>query len=193
MKTKLEFSSVRGFGFFAAVLVASCGGPTATAQAPQSPQEFPVYGNSAAQLFDDRIEPMAVGLAGVENDPRLDPILRQRTQNAEVVGRTRVTTVNIDSVGGKPVYRLRFKLLDPPVVARGFTSDQLEVAVADDSPAFGIVKWLDARLIDYSFIGFFRRFAGNPEPQVRFHLSADDPQLMAAVRDASALRELAVP
>lgn len=136
---------------------------------------------------------MAVGLADVRTDPRLDPVLRQRTQNAEVVGRTRVSTINIDSVGGKPVYRLRFKLLDSPIVARDFASDQLEVAVGDDSPAFAIVKWLDTKLVDYSFIGFFRRFAGNYEPQVRFHLSADDPQVIAAVRDASALRELATP
>ena len=171
----------------------ACGAPNTAAQGPQNPQDFPFYSNSAAQLFDDRIDPRAVGLADVGNDPRLDPILRQRTQNAEVVGRTRVSTVNIDSVGGKPVYRLRFKLLDSPIVARGFASEQLEVAVGDDSPAFGIVKSLDTRLIDYSFIGFFRRFSGDYEPRVRFHLSADDPQVLAAVRDASALREIATP
>ena len=193
MKTKQEFYTLRGFALFAAVSVASCSGPSATGAAPQSPQDLPVYGNSAAQLFDDRIDPVAVGLADVGTDPRLDPVLRQRTQNAEIVGRTRVSTINIDLVGGKPVYRLRFKLLEPPVVERGTASDQLEVAVGDDSPAFGIVKWLDTKLIDYSFIGFFRRFAGNYEPQVRFHLSADNPQMMAAVRDASALRELATP
>jgi hypothetical protein len=193
LKTKQEFSTLRGFALFSAVSVASCGGSSKTAPEPQSPQDLPVYGNSAAQLFDDRIEARAVGLADVGSDPRLDPVLRQRTQNAEVVGRTRVSTINVDSVGGKSVYRLRFKLLDPPVVARGLTSDQLEIAVGDDSPAFGIVKGLDTKLIEYSFIGFFRRFAGSYEPQVRFHLSADDPQVMAAVRDASALRELATP
>jgi hypothetical protein len=193
LKTTLEFSSLRGFGFFAAVSMASCGGPSQAVQGPQNPQDFPFYSNSAAQLFDDRIDPKAVGLADVGNDPRLDPVLRARTQNAEVVGRTRISTINIDSVGGKPVYRLRFKLLDSPVIARGFDNEQLEVAVADDSPAFGIVKWLDTKLVDYAFIGFFRRFSGNYEPQVRFHLSADDPQVMAAVRDASALREVVTP
>jgi hypothetical protein len=144
-------------------------------------------------LFDDRIDPMAVGLAGVTENPRLDATLKARTQNAEVAGRMRVSTVSVDSVGGRPVYRLRFTLSEAPVVARGFNGNQIEVALSDDSPAFGIVKWLDTKLIGYSFVGFFHRFAGSYEPQIRFHLSPDDPQVLSAVRDASALSELTSP
>jgi hypothetical protein len=157
------------------------------------PQNLPVYAGNATQLFDDRIDPKAVGLADVAENPRTDPVLRARTQNAEIVARTRVSTVSVDTVGGKPVYRLRFTFAEPPVVARGFSGNQIEIAVHDASPAFGIVKWLDTKLIGYSFIGFFHRFAGNYEPEVRFHLSPDDPQVMAAVRDASALSELSGP
>ena len=82
----------------------------------------------------------------------------------------------------------RTNLLTPREIAR-----LVEIAVRDDSPAYGIVKWLDTKLIGHSFIGFFHRFAGNYEPQVRFHLSPDDPHVMAAVRDASALNELSKP
>ena len=168
----------------------ACGGRTAAAPTPQN---LPVYAGNATQLFDDRIDPTAVGLADVTENPRTDPVLRARTQNAEVAGRTRVSTVTVDSVGGKPVYRLRFTFVEPPVVARGFSGKEIEVAVRDDSPAFGIVKWLDTKLIGHSFIGFFHRFAGNYEPEVRFHLSPDDARVMAAVRDASALSELIGP
>lgn len=171
----------------------ACGGPAAKAQNPQNPQSFPVYTGNALQLFDDRIDPMAVGLADVADNPRTDPVLRARTQTAEVVGRTRVSTVSVDLVGGKPVYRLLFTFAETPVVARGFSGGQIEVAVGDGSPAFGIVKWLDTKLVGRSFVGFFHRFAGNYEPEVRFHLSPDDPQVMAAVRDASALNELSQP
>ena len=189
LRIQLDFSSLRGLGFLAVLSVAACGGRTAAAPAP-APQNLPVYAGNATQLFDDRIDPTAVGLADVTENPRTDPVLRARTQNAEVAGRTRVSTVTVDSSGGKPVYRLRFTFVEPPVVARGFSGKEIEVAVRDDSPAFGIVKWLDTKLIGHSFIGFFHRFAGNYEPEVRFHLSPDDAQVMAAVRDASALSEL---
>ena len=189
MKTALDFSSVCGLALLLALSPVACGGrPAASA----SPQNLPVYVGNATQLFDDRIDATAVGLADVGENPRTDPVLRARAQSAEVVARTRISTVSIDSVGGKPVYRLRFTFVEPPVVAR-FSGDQIEIAVDDASPAFGIVKWLDTKLIGHSFVGFFHRFAGSLEPEVRFHLSPDDPQVVAAVRDASALNDLARP
>jgi hypothetical protein len=190
LRTQLDFSFLRGFGLLVTLSAVACGGPTAAGPAPQN---FPVYAGNATQLFDDRIDPMAVGLADVGENPGTDPILRARTQSAELVGRTRVSTVNVDSVGGKPLYRLRFTLAEQPIVSRGLSVDQIEIAVRDDSPAFGIVKWLDTKLIGHSFVGFFQRFAGSTEPEVRFHLSADDPQVLGAVRDASALSELSRP
>jgi hypothetical protein len=190
LRIQREFSFLRGLGFLALLWVIACGGrPAAT----PTPQNLPIYAGNARQLFDDRIDPTAVGLADVTENPRTDPVLRARTQNAELAGRTRVSTVTVDSVGGKPVYRLRFTFPERPIVARGFSGDQIEIAVRDDSPAFGIVKWLDTKLIGHSFIGFFHRFAGSYEPEVRFHLSPDDPRILAAVRDASALSELIQP
>jgi hypothetical protein len=190
LRTYLDFSFLCGFGLLLALWTPACGGRSASSPGPQN---FPVYAGNATQLFDDRIDPTAVGLADVAENPRTDPVLRARTQSAEVVGRTRVSTVSVDSAGVKPVYRLRLTFLEPPVVTRGFSGDQIEIAVGDDSPAFGIVKWLDTKLIGHSFVGFFHRFAGNDEPEVRFHLSPDDPQVLGAVRDASALSELSRP
>ena len=191
LRSSTDSSSFRGLGILLLLAVSACGG-SQPAPAPP-PQNLPVYAGPATQLFDDRIDPMAVGLADVAEDPRTDPILRARTQHAEVAGRTRVSTVNVDLVGGKPMYRLRFTFSEPPVVSRDFPGNQLEVVVRPDSPAFGIVKWLDTKLIGHSFVGFFHRFAGPYEPEVRFHLSPDDPRVLAAVRDASALGELSRP
>lgn len=190
MNTYIDFSFLRGFGLLVALSAVACG---SRAAASPTPQNLPVYAGNALQLFDDRIDPTAVGLADVTENPRTDAMLRARTQNAEVVVRTRVSTVSVDSVGGKPVYRLRFTYVEPPVVAHGISGNEIEIAVRDDSPAFGIVKWLDTKLIGHSFVGFFHRFAGNFEPEVRFHLSPDDPLVLSAVRDASALNELAKP
>jgi hypothetical protein len=190
LRTSPVFSFFRGFGLVLALFTVACGGSAAAAPTPQN---LPIYAGNAVQLFDDRIDAKAVGLADVAENPRTDPMLRARTQNAEVVGRARISTVSVDTVGGKPVYRLRFTFAEPPLVARGLSVGHIEIEVRDDSPAFGIVKWLDTKLIGHSFIGFFHRFAGNNEPAVRFHLSPDDPQVMAAVRDASALSELSRP
>ncbi|HMJ52158.1 MAG TPA: cobalamin ABC transporter substrate-binding protein [Polyangiaceae bacterium] len=190
LRTYIGFSVLRGLCLSAALSAVACGSRAAAAP---SPQNFPVYAGNAVQLFDDRIEPTAVGLADVADNPRTDAVLRARTQRAEVVARARISTVSVDSAGGRPVYRLRFTFVEPLVVSRGFSGNQIEIAVRDDSPAFGIVKWLDTRLIGHSFVAFFHRFAGNYEPEVRFHLSPDDPQVLAAVRDASALNELSKP
>ena len=180
--TFLSFSLV--VAFLGAPACGSATGPS------QSRQTFPPYAGTALQLFDDRIDPIAVGLADVADKPRTNPVLRARTQSAEAVARARVSTLSVDSIGGNPVYRLSLTFIDRPLVRRGFPADRIEIAVRPDSPAFGVVKWLDARLIGRTFIGFFHRFAGNDEPEVRFHLSADDPEVLAAVREASALSEL---
>jgi hypothetical protein len=182
------FFAFRAVVLLGTLFVTACGG--APARVEPAPKSFPLYAGNATQLFDDRIEPLAVGLADVSANPRTDPVLRARVQNAEVAVRARVSTVNVDTVGGVPVYRLRFTFLENPFVRRGFEGDQIEFSVRSDSPAFGVVKWLDTKLIGYTFVGFFRRFAGNSEPVVRFHLSADTPQVVAAVREASALSEL---
>jgi hypothetical protein len=169
-----------------------CGGASgrATPKAAQNPQNFPVYTGTATQLFDDRIDPKAVGLADAAENPRFDATLKARTRTAEVVGRARVSTVSVDTVGGRPVYRLRFTFPEQPIVARDFDGGPIDVAVTDDSPAFGIVKWLDTNLIGHSFMAFFHRFHGGPGPEVRFHLSPDDPQVNSAVRDANAVSEV---
>ena len=131
-----------------------------------------------------------MGLADVQNKPRTDPVLRARAQAAEVVARVRIATVTVDSAAGKPVYRLNLDLTGGSIVRRGFNDEHLEISVRPDSPAFGVVKWLDTRLIGRTFIGFFHRYAGPEEVELKFHLSADNPEVLATVRDAATLREI---
>lgn len=154
------------------------------------PKIFTPYQGQATVLFDDQIDPNAVGLADVQNKPQLDPVLRARAQTAEAVARVRVATVTVDSAAGKPVYRMNLDLTGGSIARRGFDDEQIEIAVRSDSPAFGVVKWLDTRLIDRTFVAFFHRFAGPDEVELKFHLSADNPEVLAAVREAAALREI---
>ena len=169
--------------------VIGCGGSGSGARPGASPQNFPPYAGQATTLFDDRIDANAVGLADVASKPRSDPALRARAQTAEAVGRVRVATVSVDSAGGRPTYHLTLQMVGS-VVRRGLEDDHVEISVRSDSPAFGVVKWLDTRLIGKTFIGFFHRYAGTEEAQLRFHLSADDAEVLGAVREAAVLSEV---
>jgi hypothetical protein len=173
-----------GWALLAAAALA-CSGSSSSGQRTS----FPPYGGESAKLFDDRIDPNSVGLADVASKPRADPVLRARTQSAESVAKVRVSTVTVDSIGGKPAYHINLAVIDP-LARRGFDDRSIEISVRPDSPAFGIVKWLDTRLIGRTFIGFFHRFGSSDEVQVRFHLSADEPEVLAAVRDANTLSEV---
>ena len=170
--------------------MSGCGGAASSTGPNSQPQVFAPYQGQATTLFDDRIDPNAVGLADVQSKPRIDPVLRARAQAAEAVARARIATVTVDSAAGKPVYRLNLDLGGGSIVRRGFNDEHVEISVRPDSPAFGVVKWLDTRLIGRTFVAFFHRYAGPEEVMLKFHLSADDPEVLAAVREAATLREI---
>ncbi len=184
--TSVSWSLVRCAAIASAAVALACSGSSGTAGPHPT---FPPYTGESIKLFDDRIDANSVGLADVVSKPRTDPVLRARTQNAEAVGRVRVSTVTVDSVGGKPAYHLNLAIVEP-LARRGFDDKSIEILVRADDAAFGIVKYLDTRLIGRTFVGFFRRFAGADEPDVRFHLSPDAADVLAAVRDANTLREV---
>ncbi len=176
-------------GFLVCVLFfAGCGGSRISTVGPG--QNFPPYAGASTTLFDDQIDPLAVGLADVATNPRTDAKLRARAQAAEIVTRARVATVSVDTATGKPVYRLTLSFLDSPIVSRGFSESSVDISIRSDAPAFGAVKWLDSKLIGRTFVGFFQRFSADGEVELKFHLSADDPKILAAVRDAATVAEI---
>jgi hypothetical protein len=183
-----RFASLPRCGLLALALLAlSCAGSSGASGARQN---LPAYTGEATKLFDDRIDSNSVGLADVASKPRTDPVLRARTQSADAVVRVRVSTVTVDVSGGKPAYHLNLAVADP-LSRRRLGEKSVEIFVGSDSPSFGIIKWLDTRLMGHTFIAFFRRFAGPEDAVVRFHLSADNAEVVAAVRDADTLSEVA--
>jgi hypothetical protein len=61
----------------------------------------------------------------------------------------------------------------------------LEVSVASSGPAFALIRAFETRLRGRSFIGFVRRFSGDPgEPEVHWHLAADTSLVVSAVEAA---------
>ena len=181
--------SRRGSALLMTLLLASCGARPTPIERSAPPRSFAPYAGQAVELFDDRVDPAAVGLADTAVSPRGNPIFRERVYRAELVARMRVSTVTVDLVGGQPRYRISLIVLDS-LAQRGFSDDHVELSIGADSPSFGTVRWLDTRLIGRTFVAFVHRFAGAEEPEVRFHLSADSADMLAAVREASTLGEL---
>ncbi|MBV9949883.1 MAG: cobalamin ABC transporter substrate-binding protein [Myxococcales bacterium] len=175
---------------FAAAIVGAacaCGGAAATGRAPDAP--LPAYRGHAVELFDDTIEPRAVGFELERTAaPRADALLRERTQVGDAVLRGRVTTVTSKDedkgrtwqVGLHVIHRLAGKT---PV------GDDVTVELGPGSPSAGILRSWEGRLIGKSFILFVREFAREGsagDSDLHFHLVRDGEEEAAAVRAAYA-------
>ena len=191
-RTSFSLSRPRFFPWLTIVawLAWGCSGSSAATRPAAAPEDFPLYQGQAMVLFDDQIDPIAVGLVDATDNPRTDARVKARGQAAEAIARVRVATVSVDSARGQPVYRVNLALLPDGVISRhGLDDDHFEIAVRSESPAFGVVKWLDTRLIGKTFIGFFRRYRSAEDVELRFHLSADVQDMFLAAHEAAALRE----
>jgi hypothetical protein len=169
-------------------VVAGCGGAR-DANDPSRP--VAAYSGRQADLFDDTIEPAAVGLDFDKGyAPRLDRTLRERAQVGDAVVRVRVSTVTAKSNGPEATYQLGLHTVEkltgkhPPPV--DFT-----VQINRSSESHGIMKNFESRLVGYAFVAFVREFAlPSGDREVHFHLAPDTKEVKAAVGDAMVMSEL---
>ena len=157
----------------------SCGGPDA--KAPDRPR--PPYEGRSVEVFDDTIEPRAVGLnLDDARTPRTDPVLRERTQLAEGTARVSVVTVTGRGDGVDIEYVITVKVLDK---LGGDLPDEMAIYVGKQSPSLGIVKSFDARLGGKTFVAFLKEFRGpDGEPRWHFHFAPDTKDVVEAVKEA---------
>src|SRR5439155_26374395 len=88
-------------------LAGGCGG----GEIPES--KLPAWAGHSTELFDDVIEPRAVGLElNVTATPRSDPTLRERTQIGDAVLRVRVDTVTQSGYGKQLRHQLTLNILE---------------------------------------------------------------------------------
>jgi hypothetical protein len=152
---------------------------------------LPRWEGHAREVFDDNIDPSAVGLSMDGPSPRNDAHLRERAQTADVVARVRVQTVTVDSVGEQQTYHLGIQVGIPTLTQAKVPDRTFELAIRPSSGAFGIAKAFDARLRGQTFVGFVRRFSNEDgDTEVHWHLAPDTAEVVAAVKEAVALREI---
>ncbi len=161
-------------------LLAACGGPD-----PRSPDRpRPPYEGREVEVFDDTIEPRAVGLnLDDARTPRTDAALRERTQLAEGTARVAITTVTGRGDGVEVEYAISVKVVEK--LGGGDLPEEMVVYVGKQSPSLGIIKSMDSRLGGKTFVAFMKEFKGpDGEPRWHFHFSPDTKDVVAAVKEA---------
>ena len=178
------------FGAALGGLVSGCG--AAGVQGDTNTPSLPAWGGRDQVLFDDVLDPAALGLGADVSNAQKDPLLKERARSSELVSKVRVSTVTVESLAEVRTYRLVLQVVPPPFGAPGLEQTAFELVIGPAAPSYGVAKAFDMRLRGASFIGFLRRFAGDgDEPsRLHWHLSPDTAEVAAAVTDALALAEL---
>jgi hypothetical protein len=145
----------------------------------------------AQEVFDDKIDPAAVGLTMEGPSPRADLYLRERAQTSDIVARVKVQTVTVDTVGQAQTYHLGMQVGVPTLTLAKLSDRSFEVSIPSTSDSFGITKSFDERLRGHTFVGFVKRFTNaDGEAELHWHLAPDTADVAAAVKEAVALKEI---
>lgn len=163
--------------------------------APLSP-----YSGHVTELFDDVIEPAAVGYQGTDasDSPKGDALLRERTQTGDAVLRARIVTVTSGPESQGDGWRIGFRTLETIAGKRPPEGD-FTFVVEGKAPASGIVRMLEARLVGATLVVFVRQFdhvqpqedgEGAGGSELHFHFAKDDKDELGAVREANLLGEV---
>lgn len=170
------------------LLSTSCAGVTPGPLVPE--RRLPQYSGRAVALFDDRIEPQAVGYSlEPTTPPQTDRLLHERTRTGDWVVRARVVSVTSLHTDSGPSWHIGFHTEERLAGDRPRDAD-FALRVTDADPGAGIVRTFDGRLIGKTFIAFLREFAredGSGEGDLHFHLAGGDKDELGAVRVAALL------
>ncbi|MBX3233725.1 MAG: cobalamin ABC transporter substrate-binding protein [Labilithrix sp.] len=169
-----------------ATTLAACGdGPGAS----DPSRQVSSYQGRHADLFDDSIDPAAVGLDFDKGyAPRLDKALRERTQIGDAVLRVRVATVTAKTDGPEATYQLGLHTVEK-LTGKNPPPTDFTLQIDKTSESHGILKNFESRLVGYAFIAFVREFSHGDERTVHFHLAPDTKEVKTAVGDALIMGE----
>ncbi|MCL2450176.1 MAG: hypothetical protein FWD17_14610 [Polyangiaceae bacterium] len=162
------------------------------ATAPE--RALPSYDAQSAELFDDAIEPAAVGYA-LESTPTFKaPALRDRTLTADAVVRARAVTLTSSHEDASGSWQLGLRTLETLAGTAAPGSFTLEIKATD--PSAGVIRASEGRIAGMTFVAFLRAFAEPAKQreersaQLHFHVAPDSKDEVDAVRKAALLGEV---
>jgi len=155
---------------------------------------LPAYAGRAADLFDDAVDPAAVGMDFDKGySAKADPMLRERAQVSDAVLRVKVATVTGKKDGPEATYQLGLHTVEKMTGSNAPPTD-FTVTVNKSSESHGILKNFEGRLVGYPFVAFVREFVRpDGDHEVHFHLSPDTKDVKDAVGNAVVLGEAGAP
>lgn len=172
------------FGVVSLGGVPACGGPAKPALRPLA-----AYSGRVASLFDDAIEPSAVGITGDRGlyQPKYDPLFRERAQTADAVIRIKVVTIVAKGETRGTSYVIGCKS-EKKLAGSHPPEEQFELRAASDAPSVGILKNLDSAIVGKRFIAFVRSFVRpDGDTEIHFHLAPDTKEVSDAATDATTI------
>jgi hypothetical protein len=191
IRQRAVYSAVAGLALGTLGLGFGAVGCSANDRSAESPESgLPLWEGQLTELFDDTIDPAAVGLSMDGRSPARDPMLRPRAQQSDVVAHMRVQTVTRDSVGAKTTYVLNLQVGAPTLMPAKLEDPSFEISINQSSSSFGIVQQLDTGLRGQTFIGFIRKFHGDDGPVIHWHLTSDTPEVAQVIQEIAVLDEV---
>src|SRR5258706_2573843 len=149
-----------------AILSSGCGGAGAQSSASRA---LSPYAGHATELFDDAIEPRAVGMDLEQTStPKGDPRFRERAQVSDIIVRARVSTVTGKVEGPETTYQIGFRVLET-LGGKHPVGEDFNVRFDKTSPSIGIVKSFEGRLVGKPMIVFVRAFV-RPDAEQELHV-----------------------
>lgn len=156
-------------------------------------QNLPPYTGHAVDLFDDGIDPDAVGFQVAPGEPPMsDTRLRERTQTGDAVVRARVLTVTEKREERRHTWQLGMHTVEH-LAGSGPLDDNFTLEVEDTDPGAPMVHAFEGGLVGKTFVAFVRAFASAvaaDEWDEHFHLAADSPAVKQAVQAAVLLQQV---
>src|SRR5262249_53104289 len=153
LATKRFFPRSKRAQAFACVLVlaalgSACGGGNADSPG----RAVSPYSGRQADLFDDTIEPAAVGLDFDKGyAPRVTKTLPQRAQVGTAANRVIVATVTAKKDGPEATYQLGLHTVEK-LAGKNLPPTDFTVQINKASESHGIMKNFESRLIGYAFV-----------------------------------------
>lgn len=153
---------------------------------------LPAYAGPTANLFDDSVEPSAVGLDFDQSyDAMKDRPFRERLRQADGVLRVRIATVS-SKTGSEDDPSFTFHVQPLEKLHGQYPPDEpFDVAISPRSSTLGVFKHLEHKLVGATFIAFTKDYRPpGGEPETHVHLAPDTAAVRKAVSDLVALDSL---
>jgi hypothetical protein len=168
-----------------ACLVGCAGAQTASRARPS-------YGEREHALFDDSIDPAAVGLdLDRSYTPSADPQFAGRVREADGIVRAKCTNITTRTSDNRSTYMLSLTPLEEQALGLYPPTGPFSVTIDASSPSVGIVKHLEGGMVGKTFVVFTKEFQrADGDHELHAHLAPDTKATVRAITDIRAKEEL---